>query len=404
MAGSYLGIEITEEMQSILATVRHFSRDVIRPLGAELDALHTPEEVIADDSPLWQGLERYKALGLVGQKEAYGPDLTPAQRELLHCMVMEETCAADAGINITYSLYNCAAAAARNFGNEEAARFFDGRDEICCLALTEPNHGTDQVAFTEPGYRNPNVGIDCKVRRDGDDFIINGQKSSWVSTGTIAGAAILFASYENSHNGTADGAVFVLPLDLPGISRGKPLDKLGLRSLNQGEIFFENVRVPRKFFMMDGPDVYPMIWEYTLRDANIAMGQQFVGVARAAYDYALQYARERIQGGVPIIEHQNIKSRLYNMFLQVEMARSHVRQVAITNATQEGGVPFQYAVSAKLAGTQASFDVASEAIQVFGGYGLCREYPVEKLFRDGRAALIADGENSMLAIMAASRL
>jgi alkylation response protein AidB-like acyl-CoA dehydrogenase len=191
---------------------------------------------------------------------------------------------------------------------------------------------------------------------------------------------------------------------LPGISKGKPLDKLGMRSLNQGEIFFDNVRVPAKFMMMEGPDVYPMIWEFTLRDANIAMGQMFVGVARAAYDIALQYARERVQGGVPIIEHQNVKSRLFSMFLKVETARSHVRQVAISNATREGGVPFQYAVSAKLAATQSSFDVANEAIQSLGGYGLCREYPIEKIFRDARASLIADGENSMLAIMAASRL
>ncbi|MEH6551699.1 MAG: acyl-CoA dehydrogenase family protein [Pseudomonadales bacterium] len=404
MTESYLGIEINEEMTVVHETVRRFSEEVIRPLGIELDKMHTPEQVIAADSPLWQGLEQYKELGLVGQQGAYGPDLSPAQRALLHCMVMEEMCAGDVGLNITYSLFNCAAMTARNFGNEDAALFFDDRDEICCLAITEPNHGTDQVAFTEPGHRNANIGIDCKVRRDGDDYIINGQKSSWVSTGTIAGAAILFASYEGSDKGAADGAVFVMPLDLPGISKGKPLDKIGQRSLNQGEIFFDNVRVPGKFMMMDGPDVYPMIWEFTLRDANIAMGQMFVGVARAAYEHALQYSKERVQGGVPIIQHQNVKSRLYGMFLKVEMARSHVRQVAISNATQEGGVPFQYATGAKLAATQAAFDVANDAIQSFGGYGLCREYPVEKLFRDARASLIEDGENSMLAIMAASRL
>lgn len=404
MSGSYLGIEINDEMVAIHETVKRFAEDVIRPLGIELDKMHDPEDVIAKGSPLWRGLDQYREIGLVGQDQAYGPDLSPAQRALLHCMVLEDMCAADVGLNITYSLFNCAAMTARNFGREEAAQFFDQRDEVCCLAVTEPNHGTDQVAFTEPGYFDARISIDCKVRKDGDDYIINGQKSSWVSTGTIAGAAILFASFDGSDRGAADGACFVLPLDLPGITKGKPLDKMGIRSLNQGGIFFDEVRVPARFMMMEGPDVYPLVWEYTLRDANIAMGQMFTGVARSAYDYALQYSRERVQGGVPLIEHQNVKSRLYNMFLKVEMARSHVRQVAITNATQEGGVAFQHAVSAKLAGTHAAFDVANDAIQAFGGYGLCREYPVEKIFRDARASLIADGENSMLAIMAASRL
>jgi alkylation response protein AidB-like acyl-CoA dehydrogenase len=111
-----------------------------------------------------------------------------------------------------------------------------------------------------------------------------------------------------------------------------------------------------------------------------------------------------VQGGRPIIEHQNVKNRIFGMFQKVEAARSHVRRVAIADATLPGGVPFQYAASAKVFATQTAFEVAHDAVQTLGGNGLTHEYLAEKLFRDARASLIEDGENSMLGLMAASRL
>jgi alkylation response protein AidB-like acyl-CoA dehydrogenase len=159
-----------------------------------------------------------------------------------------------------------------------------------------------------------------KVRRQGDDFLLNGQKAAWVSCGTIAGSCILFGSFEDSPIGLADGAAFLIPLDLPGITRGKPLEKLGQRTLNQGEIFFSDVRVPRRFLLAEGAETYPLIWEAMIRDANLHMGPQFVGVARAAYDCALDYAKQWVQGGVPIIQHQAVKVRLFDMFRKVEAA------------------------------------------------------------------------------------
>ncbi len=394
---------ITAEMRAVRDTCRRFAQEVLVPVAAKLDRMD-PEAVIARDSPLWPALEQYKKLGLVGMPECYGPDFSPAERALLHCIVLEEMCAGDVGMFITFALYNMAPTIAASFGREDLVEFFGQRNEINCLAVTEPNHGSDSVAFTEPVFYDKNQRPDCRVRRDGDDFIINGQKSAWVSTGTIAGSATLFATYEDSQQGYADGAVFLMPLDLPGVSRGKPLDKIGQRSLNQGEIFFDNVVVSRQFLLMEGPDVYPAVWEFYLKGANIAMGQQFIGVARAAYDHALAYAKERVQGGVAIIEHQNVKNRLFQMFMKLESARSHVRRVAIAEASIEGGVPFQYAASAKVLATQTAFEIASDAVQLFGGNGLTREYPVEKIFRDARASTIEDGENSLLGLMAAARL
>lgn len=396
-----LDVGITEEMLALRETCHRFAAEVLRPLGARLDRM-APEEVIAKGSPLWEGLEKFKQLGLVGMPDCYGPDLTPEARALMHAMVIEELCWGDVGLSITYALYNLGPIVARQMGRDDLAEFFARRDEFFCLALTEPNHGTDTVAFNEASFRDPQSRADLRVRRDGDDYILNGQKAAWVSCGTLAGCGMIFATCEDSKIGRAGGAVFLLPLDLPGISRGKPLDKLGQRTLNQGEIFFDNVRVPQQFFLTDDPEMYTMMLSGFLAHANTAMGLQFVGVARAAFDHALAYAKERVQGGVPIIQHQSVKTRLFNMFMKLESTRSHVRQVAIANYQRMGMIPFQYAAASKILATQTAFELASEAIQMFGGNGLCREYPVEKIFRDARAGLIEDGENNMLAIIAAN--
>ncbi len=395
--------DINEEIRAIRAICRRFAREVMRPAGAQLDRM-SAEQVIAADSPLWAVLKRYGELGFAGGANVAGSDMTPAQAALLHTVVVEELAWGDAGIFITCGLNNMIPLIAQGFGRQDLVEFFSARDEIGCLAVTEPGHGSDNIAFTEPVFRDPRVKPVLKVRRQGEDYVLNGQKAAWVSCGSIAGSSMIFAGFEDSTRGLTDGAVFLLPLDLPGITRGKPLEKLGQRTLNQGEIFFNNVQVPRRFMLAEGPDAYPAVWENMLRDANLHMGPQFVGVARAAYDCALEYARDWVQGGVPIIQHQAVKLRLFDMFRKVEAARSHARRVSVANAVIPGGVPFQYATSVKVLCTQTAFEVASDAIQIFGGNGLTREYPVEKLFRDARSSLIEDGENGMLALMAAARL
>ena len=136
--------------------------------------------------------------------------------------------------------------------------------------------------------------------------------------------------------------------------------------------------------------------------ANAAMGSIFSGVARASYELALAYAKERVQGGVPIIEHQHVRARLFKMFAGVEAAQSLSRRVRVIGA--EAVPPVQLSMASKVFCTQTAFDVASEAVQIFGGNGLAREYPVEKLLRDARAAMIEDGCNEMLSIVGGAKL
>jgi alkylation response protein AidB-like acyl-CoA dehydrogenase len=152
-----------------------------------------------------------------------------------------------------------------------------------------------------------------------------------------------------------------------------------------------------------GPEFYAIGLETMLSHANAAMGQLFVGVARSAVELAVDYAKERVQGGVPIFEHQSVKARLFKMFTKVEAARALCRRVAVYNAS----VPMasiQHCIATKVFCTNTAFEVASDALQIFGGNGLSREYPIEKIMRDARAALIEDGCNEVLSLIGAARL
>lgn len=193
--------------------------------------------------------------------------------------------------------------------------------------------------------------------------------------------------------------VAVVRLNLPGISRGRPLDKIGQRPLNQGEIYFDDVKIPKSWMVVPDPAVLESFREASLAQVNGAMGIIFGGLAKAAFDEALKYSKQRIQGGKTIFEHQNIKLKLFNMFSMVESTRALTRRMALYNAVNyPPSAP--HAVASKVLATESAFKVASEAIQIFGGYGLSREYSVEKMFRDARASMIEDGVNETLALVA----
>ena len=242
---------------------------------------------------------------------------------------------------------------------------------------------------------DPAISPQVKGVLEGDEYIVNGQKAAWVSNGTIATHAVLHVGLDPSKGMRGQGLA-IIPLDLPGITRGKPLDKIGQRPLNQGEIFFEDVRIPKES-MVFTPDmgIIEGSREMKISQVNGGMALVFAGLAKAAYDEAFSYASERIQGGVPINEHQNIKLKLFRMFNQVEAARAAARRMTLFNygsLTPSGA----HAVACKCLSTETAFQVASEAIQIHGGNGLTREYPVEKMFRDARASMIEDGVNESL--------
>ncbi len=399
---SDIEIDLSEEERSIRDAVHKFAADVMRPAGRQLDRLDDPAAVFAANSVLWDVFAKFRALGL----EAIDNDpalMGTLRLARIHALVQEELGWGDAGLAISLAVSGFPGMFARMLGRTELVERFagPGSKEIGCWAITEPNHGSDVLAFNQPSFIEAKVRADCIATKDGDDYVINGQKAAWVSNGSLATVATLFCTLDPTH-GLRDGGVALVPLDLPGVSRGAPLDKLGQRALNQGEIFFDDVRIPAEY-MIVGTDAYQMVVEMVLTMANAHMGVTFVGLARAALEHSLAYTQERVQGGVPIAQHQAVKMKIFRMFQQTEAARALARRVFLYNATQQPSL-LEFSIASKTFCTQAAFDVAHTAVQIFGGNGLSREYPVEKLLRDARASLIEDGCNDMLGLVAADKL
>jgi alkylation response protein AidB-like acyl-CoA dehydrogenase len=409
--GSYE--ELCADVPKIYETLREgahrFAKEVLRPAAIALDRMPDPKDVIAAGSPLRQTLKKAYELGyhIAGLPvEMGGLGLRPLGSHILH----EELAWGSVDLALSIGCAGFPAFVAAGSGNPELYETFvkpfiedsDGA-YIGCWAITEPNHGSDHVMVGTPEYHNPKVTGQVVARVDGDSYVINGQKSSWVSNGTIATHAALFLTIETARGmGMAGGGVAIVPLNLPGVSKGKPLNKLGQRALNQGEIFFDNVRVPRSY-MVVGPDTYEQHAQRTLTSANGGMATAFTGLARAAFEAALDYSKERIQGGRPICQHQLVQKHLFEMFTKVEACRALSRAVTVHNATSPNP-SLEHAIAAKTFCTQASFEVASDALQVFGGYGLSKEFLIEKLFRDARASLIEDGTNDVLSLAGARSL
>jgi len=401
-----IDINLTTETKVMLLEVQKFSMEVMRPAGIKLDSLSSPEEVIAKESPLWDVFKgfRQRDLHLLQIPKALGglaEDLDP----MAGILITEQLGYADAGLTIGMGVscmpFNYAAIfpipemqqLARDFCADKEGKM------IGCWAITEPDHGTDWTL----GGSDPKCGPSVEAVLKGDEYIVNGEKSAWVSNGTIATHAVLHVAIDPSRGMEGQGLA-IIPLDLPGISREGPLDKMGQRPLNQGAIVFQDARIPKKYMVIPNPDFMKAMNGAGLAYVNGGMALVFAGLAKAAFDEAYRYAKSRVQGGKPIFEHQSIKLKLMKMFTMVEAARANARRMALYNRLNPTMPSVAHAVAAKCLSTETAFAVASEAMQIFGGYGLAKEFPIEKMFRDARASMIEDGVNEALALKAAEFL
>jgi alkylation response protein AidB-like acyl-CoA dehydrogenase len=398
-----IDINLSTETKVMLLEVQKFSMEVMRPAGIKLDSLSNPEEVIAKESPLWDVFKgfRQRDLHLLQIPKALGglaEDLDP----MAGILMTEQLGYADAGLTISMGVssmpFNYAAMFPIPEMQQLASDFCADKEGkmIGCWAITEPDHGTDWTL----GGRDPKCGPSVEAVLKGDEYIVNGEKSAWVSNGTIATHAVLHVAIDPSRGIEGQGLA-IIPLDLPGISREGPLDKMGQRPLNQGSIVFQDARIPKKYMVIPDPDVMNAMGGVGLAYVNGGMALVFAGLAKAAFDEAYRYAKSRVQGGKPIFEHQSIKLKLMKMFTMVEAARANARRMAMYNRLNPTMPSVAHAVAAKCLSTETAFMVASEAMQIFGGYGLAKEFPIEKMFRDARASMIEDGVNETLAIKAA---
>jgi acyl-CoA dehydrogenase len=393
-----IDLKLTKEDRTLKESAHKFAETVMRPVSIRLDRI-TAEQAIAPNSPYWDFIRKAYKLGyhkLLFPEEVGGPGLTPLQIAL----VMEEL--AWGSFGLTLALHTTFDAAVALEGGEELIKEFtipytsctDG-SYIGCWAITEPDHGSDTILLGLPAFRDPTLKAQCRARLDGDEYVINGQKSAWVSGAPTAKTVLLMCQVDSS-KGSAGGGMFVFSLDRPGVSKGKPCEKVGARELNQGEIYFDNVRVPKKYLVV-GPDRYEAALTAHLAITTPIMGVWAVGLARAGFEEALKYARVREQGGKLLVEHSLVRARLFGMFRKIEAARQLCRSVLVYNLSNppEKRVP-EYGFAAKNFGTQTALEVTTDAIQILGSNGLTPDYLSEKLFRDARTTTICDGSNDIL--------
>lgn len=386
--------KLSETERHFQEVTHAFAAEVMRPVGQALDRL-TPAQVMAKDSPYWDFRKKYLALDI---NPVTLSELAPAELATVLPVILEEFGWGDAGLSITIGGCQLPPLVALIFGKQYLVDRYPV-DLIGCWAITEPDHGSDaldptkQIFHPQGNYGRPN----CVATLKGDKVVLNGQKSAWVSNGPIAEICVLYCSCDRGNGPDPEhGVVMFVPLNAKGVSRGKSIDKLGQRPLPQGEIFFDNVELPADHIVA-GPDEFQRAVYAIHCEANGHMGGVFTGVARSAFEIAWKYAHERKQGGVPIYRHQSVAYRLFHMYRKVEAARALTRRVALFNMT-EPMPSLQSAMAAKVTATQTAFEVASDALQMLGGNGITREYPIEKIFRDARASLIEDGCNEILSI------
>lgn len=390
---------LSEEEAAIQHTVHRFARDVLRPIGVELDRM-TPEQVIAPGSPYWVAMAESAKLGLDPQLIAQFP---PEVAVRIESMIGEEMGWGDSGLAISLGVVTAPLMMAQSVGNQELIDMCTGK--IGCWMITQPDRGTDSgILYREEiaaGGKQSAGNLTAKVV--GDEIIINGQSSAWITNGSVAQVALAYmaADYGDGFYSSTDGQgvltngiAMIIPLDLPGISRGKPLDKIGQRALPQGEIYFDNVKVPKRFAIAT-KDEFQGNMSAMWSSAGTHMGQVFVGAARAAFELALAYCHERKQGGALLIDHQMTQLRLGEMLRRLEMARAIARRSLAYARMSPQSHPYVTA-QAKVSVTEEAMKITHEAFQLFGGNGTTREFPIEKLFRDVRSALIEDGENYTL--------
>ncbi|MBW2595569.1 MAG: acyl-CoA/acyl-ACP dehydrogenase [Deltaproteobacteria bacterium] len=404
MAYTELNLELSDEHEALKENVHKFAVEVLRPASLDLDRM-SPEEVIAEGSIYWDCMKKMYANGYhtaLIPDEYGGLGLDPLGVHI----VFEEMSYGSVGLTVSlgvccFSAFFASLIAEDHLIDNIILPFVNCKDAsiMSCWAITEPEHGADILMPFTSFFNDPKITQQLRAEKKGDQWIINGQKAAWVSNGPIATHAALFVGIDKSQ-GMAGGGICLIDLDQPGVSRGKPLDKMGQRDLPQGEIYFDDAVCPEEYMIID-PESYEMFTDITLATANGCMGAFFTGVAQAAYDLALDYCRERVQGGKLLYEHATVQRTLFEMFMMIETSRAYSRAALQYNLSMNPPAT-QYSIASKVYCTEAAFKVTSMALQLLGGNGLTKEYPIEKLFRDARAGMIEDGSNDTLALAAAN--
>ncbi len=399
-----IDFEQTDIQRQIVQTAREFGGEVLRPAEIELDQVADPQEVFKGDL-FWDVLGQAFRLGFhkMGLAEEFGGlGLDPSTTG----MVWEELGRCGAGF--AASLLPGAAvqqliALLAPHNRELVERYVlpYAQDEtgrkISAWGSSEPNVGSDGSNYYDTKVRHHTSAV-----KRGDRYVINGTKSNFVSNGGIADVYLVFACVDPSRGLRGSGA-FVIPGDAKGVAREKAIDKIGLRTLNQAAVFFDDVEIPEHYMIFPPGEEYPMLHNAIITVGNLGVGYLAVGLMRAAYEEAVAYAKERVQWGKPIFEHQMITKKLFDTFIAIEAARAFLWKASWLCKTSFPG-DLKMSLAAKIHATEQAVRHTAEMVQVLGGYGISKEYPLEKYARDATLLPIMDGTNQTLLLKAAALL
>jgi alkylation response protein AidB-like acyl-CoA dehydrogenase len=377
-------VDLTPEQQEIRALCREFAEREIRPVSLEVDE--------ADTETPWELWRKAAELGLTSYmlpEEYGGGGMTDV---FTQCLVQEELCFGCSGIGNLITSNGFFAEPVLELGSDEQKRRWI--EPLCAeappltaLASTEPDAGSDAASMQTTA-----------TREDGG-YVLRGQKA-WISNGGLGDYYVVFATVAP---GTRSKGVtaFVLEKDDPGLSFGAPMRKMGQRAIVNAEMFLEAVPVAEdRRLGGEGRGFYGLM--RTFDHSRIVLGAAATGLARAALEYATEYAKTRVQFGKPIAEHQAVAFRLADMAVRVEASRLLVWQAARAHdAGRE--VPMEAAM-AKLHASETAMWCTWAAVQILGGWGYSREYPVEKWMRDAKLEEIEEGTSEIQRLIISRRL
>jgi len=375
-----VNLELSEEQKLLQKSVREFAESEVRPLAKELDETgHFPRELF----------KKAAELGLTGVAfpEAEGG---AGFDHLAYTIVIEEVSRCCASTGVILSVQNSLFCdPIHRYGTEEQKkRFllpFTRGEKIGCYALTEPQTGSNAAA------------LQTKAVKQGDAYVINGTKA-WITNGGVADAAIAYVNTDPARGERGITAI-VVEKGTPGFKVGKEEKKLGINATACSELVFTDCVVPVANRIGNEGEGYKVALS-TLDGGRIGIAAQATGIAQGAFEAALKWAKERMAFGHPIAEFQAIQFMLADMATEIDAARLLVRKAAWK---QDSGARFSLeAATAKLFASEMATRVTHKAIQIHGGYGYSREYPVERAYRDARITEIYEGTSEIQRLVIAS--
>ena len=373
---------LTEEHQMIRDALRAFSQERLAPNAARWDREHHfPKDELKE-------LAQLGAFGVAVPEQYGGAGLDYVALAL----VLEEIAAGDGGTSTIISVNNCPVCSiAMTYANpaqkERWLRPLAQGELLGAFALTEPHTGSDAAALRTTAVR------------DGDHYVLNGTKQ-FITSGKNGDVAIVMAVTSKAA-GKKGISAFWVPTDTPGYIVAGIEQKMGQHSSDTAQIVFENCRVPAENLIGEEGQGYKIALS-GLEGGRIGIASQSVGMARAAFEAALAYAKERESFGTPIFDHQAVQFRLAEMAMQIEAARQLILHAA---SMKDAGLPcLKEAAMAKLFASEMAERVVSSAMQVFGGYGYVADFPVERIYRDVRVCQIYEGTSDIQKILIARAL